>query len=368
MSVGRDGSNSTQGANDTPEHREASAAVLRRSLSNEGVQVDFAADEQDAVLLRHVSGGDLDGDFDDDEDQLTSDTSPVHGGVREAFLFYGAKFALTGTSAMLAESATFPIEQIKVRQQLSTTSGSGFLSTAAHAVKSEGIQGLYKGLAPAVLRHVPYTGSRILLYDKLRGVFIQEDGSAPFVSKLFVGFTSGAVGQTIAVPTDLVKIRLIGDAQKAESQRRYKGLLDAFRKIPREEGGILALWSGSSPAILRAALVNLGELATYDAAKRNWLATGLVEDDFRCHVLSAAASGLVASFVSCPADVVKSRIMNNSKAYNGILDCAVRTVKAEGTLAMWKGFFPTWARLAPWQAVFWVSYEQLLRLSGMGSF
>ncbi|GBG27084.1 Mitochondrial dicarboxylate carrier [Hondaea fermentalgiana] len=334
-----------------PEDAAALRAVLRRTLSNEGVQVDFRKDDHDLALRRHLSSAPEYGDDDDDDDGHSlggahGEGDQVAGGaVQASAMYYATKFALTGTSAMMAETATFPIEQIKVRQQLFTgATRASFFGTALTVARTEGVLGLYQGLAPAVLRHVPYTGSRILLYDSLRKVFINEDGSAPFVSKLLVGFTSGAVGQTIAVPTDLVKIRLIGDARKPVNERRYKGLIDAFVKIPREEGGIMALWSGSSPAILRAALVNLGELATYDVAKRNWLATGLVEDDIRCHVLSAAASGLVASIVSCPADVVKSRIMNNSGAYRGILDCAVQT------------------------AVFWVTYEQLLQLGGMESF
>ncbi|VDQ16114.1 unnamed protein product [Trichobilharzia regenti] len=37
------------------------------------------------------------------------------------------------------------------------------------------------------------------------------------------------------------------------------------------EGGILGLWRGGLPNVQRAALVNMGELTTYDTAKR-WFA------------------------------------------------------------------------------------------------
>jgi solute carrier family 25 uncoupling protein 27 len=54
--------------------------------------------------------------------------------------------------------------------------------------------------------------------------------------------------------------------------------------------------------------------------------------------------------------------------YRNSLDCLTKTVKAEGAMALWKGFFPTWTRLGPWQFVFWVSYEQFRRLTGLSSF
>lgn len=61
-------------------------------------------------------------------------------------------------------------------------------------------------------------------------------------------------------------------------------------------------------------LLSPRELATYDAAKRAVLSSGLAGDDLWGHLLSSVASGLVASLVSTPADVVKTRLMNQDPA------------------------------------------------------
>lgn len=81
-------------------------------------------------------------------------------------------------------------------------------------------------------------------------------------------------------------------------------------------------------------------------------------------------SGLSATTLSCPADVVKTRMMNQGGhvKYKSSYDCLVKTVKIEGLRALWKGFFPTWARLGPWQFVFWVSYERIRLIAGLTSF
>ena len=45
-----------------------------------------------------------------------------------------------------------------------------------------------------------------------------------------------------------------------------------------------------------------------------------------------------------------------------------QTLRAEGWRGLYAGFLPTWARLAPWQLTFWVTYEQLRMWSGLSSF
>jgi solute carrier family 25 uncoupling protein 27 len=181
--------------------------------------------------------------------------------------------------------------------------------------------------------------------------------------------------QVIASPADLVKVRMQADGRlvKLGHMPRYTGMVDAFRKIVEAEG-ITGLWRGVGPNAQRAFLVNMGELACYDQAKQWVIGNGISGDNIGTHTLASVISGLSATILSCPADVVKTRMMNQAldsgvaSSYRNSLDCLSKTVKAEGILALWKGFFPTWARLGPWQFVFWVSYEQLRLLSGLSSF
>merc|ERR1712151_1265920 len=124
---------------------------------------------------------------------------------------------------------------------------------------------------------------------------------------------------------------------------RYTGLFDAFAKIKAAEG-MGGFYAGCAPAIQRAALVNLGDLTTYDSAKKAIVVyTG---DNLLCHLCSAICSGFVASLCSTPADVAKSRIMSQSALpdgtmpYNGTFDCWRKVVANEGPLALYKGFIP----------------------------
>uniref|UniRef100_A0A7N0UJD8 Uncoupling protein 3 n=1 Tax=Kalanchoe fedtschenkoi TaxID=63787 RepID=A0A7N0UJD8_KALFE len=281
------------------------------------------------------------------------------------------KLTLTSLSAMAAETTTFPIDLTKTRLQLHGESNPAARPTNAFrvvsgVVRGEGVLGLYKGLSPAILRHLMYTPIRIVGYEQLRNAVAGENRSLSLPEKAAVGGFSGMIGQVVASPADLVKVRMQADGRSGH--QRYSGVADALTKIVRAEG-VGGLWRGVVPNMQRAFLVNMGELACYDHAKRFVINNGITDDNVYGHTLASFMSGLAATTLSCPADVVKTRMMNQSEVcYRNSLDCLVKTVRVEGVKALWKGFLPTWARLGPWQFVFWVSYEKLRSFAGISSF
>lgn len=92
------------------------------------------------------------------------------------------------------------------------------------------VGGLYAGLAPAVLRHLPYTGIRVLAFEQLRSLAQRHWASAttptaagqqdaaqaqalPLPVRLAIGLTAGGVAQFVAVPADLIKVRMQADGR-----------------------------------------------------------------------------------------------------------------------------------------------------------
>jgi len=300
------------------------------------------------------------------------------------------KYILTVNAAIVSEILTFPLDITKTRLQLQNELNinqvlktqiqyRGTVRTALGILREEGISGIYAGLPPALLRHVVYSGIRIGLYEQIKDIVKGDSDHFSLWKKIVAGAASGAIGQLIASPTDLVKVRLQAQRRNMlqtkllgkEPVVKYTGTFHAFSTIYKEEG-FVKLWRGVAPNVYRAALVNLGELATYDQSKE-WLVKSnlLGGDNLISQSFAGLASGLAATITSCPADVVKTRMMNQAadqKLYINSLDCLIKSVKAEGVLALYKGFFPTWARLGPWQLCFWITYEQLRVLTGMKAF
>ena len=93
-----------------------------------------------------------------------------------------------------------------------------------------------------------------------------------------------------------------------------------------------------------------------------------MEDSTKLHVISSIMSGFCSSLLCTPADVIKSRMMQYDSQYTNIVDCISQIIRKEGYISLYKGFFPIWFRLAPWQLTFWVSYEKSRKILDIDSF
>lgn len=109
------------------------------------------------------------------------------------------KILLTSLSAMVAETATFPIDLTKTRLQLHGESKPVSSTTAfrvvAEILRQQGLLGLYQGLPAAIIRHLFYTPIRIVLYENLRNKVASSDGSLSLSTKALVGGVSGVIAQ-----------------------------------------------------------------------------------------------------------------------------------------------------------------------------
>jgi len=81
------------------------------------------------------------------------------------------------------------------------------------------------------------------------------------------GITSGVLGCLVGNPADLCLIRIQSDTQLPVAQRRnYTGFFNAIGRIVKEEG-VLALWRGSLPTVVRGTTITVVMLATFDEVK-----------------------------------------------------------------------------------------------------
>lgn len=69
-------------------------------------------------------------------------------------------------------------------------------------------------------------------------------------------------------------------------------------------------------------------------------------------ILTGASAGATEAFVVVPFELVKIRMQDRASAgkYTGIVDCVVKTVKAEGPLALYNGLESTLWRHMLWNA------------------
>ena len=249
-------------------------------------------------------------------------------------------------SACVAETVTYPIDYVKTRIQVHKSKIS-FMNIFNNAIKEKNV---YDGLKPSLMRHCVYTLLRINIYEK----FNKKDLS--ITNKYLLAGFSGGCSQFIASPFDLLKVQYITNKNKQNIK------INHMIKNIYKDNGFIGLWRGATPNISRAILVNFGELATYDTTKQFIKKNFNISENMLLYAFSSLTSSYVSSLCCNPADVIKSRMMENKSIYKNIPDCIYKTYKNEGILAFYKGFFPLWLRLAPWQFTFWMTYENLKHL------
>jgi len=279
-------------------------------------------------------------------------------------------FVHGGISGMLATCVVQPIDLIKTRMQLSGEGGGQKQhKTALHAAyniaKTEGIRGMYRGLTAGLLRQATYTTTRLGVYQSLEEKYKQTYGVNPqFLGKALLGCSAGGIGAVVGTPAEVALIRMTSDGRLPPEQRRgYKNVIDALLRISREEG-VLTMWRGVQPTVIRAMVLNTAQLAGYSQAKESLIKSGYFKEGMKLHFVASCIAGFFSTAVSIPVDITKTRLQTMKPVdgvypYKGTIDCAMKVVQKEGPLALWKGFMPYFMRLAPHTIITFVILEQL---------
>jgi len=282
----------------------------------------------------------------------------------------GLRFIFGTISAVSATFFTHPIDVVKYKLQVSGRKGlrayNGTIDAARGMMKDEGVMGFYRGLTASMMRQVSYGSTRLGMYSSLMEKYTAKDGTPPpLYQKLVFSMSAGGIGAIVGNPFDLALVRMAADSSLPAAERRnYTGVFDAVARIIKTEG-FQALWTGSSPTVTRCIILNAAQLTTYSQAKEELLRTPYFEDNILLHFSASMISGFVATAASLPFDVAKTRLQNaKSGEYSGMVDCLVQTAKQEGPLSLWKGFTPSYLRLAPQTVLVFVFLEQLTQIFG----
>ena len=226
-----------------------------------------------------------------------------------------------------------------------------------HGVKvilsNEGPRGLLRGINCAYVYQMTLNGCRLGFYEPLRAGVTKAIYHDPTVQSfginIFSGAASGILGAAAGSPFFLVKTRLQSYSPflPVGTQHNYTGALDGMRKIYANEG-IKGLYRGVGPAMVRTGFGSSVQLPTYFFAKRRLVKHFGMEEGMPLHIASSTASGFVVCCVMHPPDTIMSRMYNQTgNLYSSALDCLYRTVKTEGIMAMYKGYFAHLARILP---------------------
>ena len=301
-------------------------------------------------------------------------TSSVRGGSDRG-ISTPARFACSAAAAVTATCMVHPLDVIRVRLQVDTgkvaaaAAGANakkaqtMLSTAALIWRTGGLGGMYAGIQAGIARQLTYGMPRMAFFT-MGMDWLSKGGeqTVTFAQKMLLGSMAGGVAASLGVPTEVSLVRMAADARIPDPamRRNYGGIVDAIARIAREEG-VGSLWTGTMTTVGRAMLLNAGQLAVYSEAKtRVNKYTGM--EGLRLQFVSAFIGATAAVALSCPADVLKSRIQNAAVGEaTGLMAVAGNLVKTEGVFAFWKGSAPMIIKLAPHSVISFIVLDNLTK-------
>mmetsp|Transcript_15010 Transcript_15010/g.19638 ORF Transcript_15010/g.19638 Transcript_15010/m.19638 type:complete len:360 (-) Transcript_15010:44-1123(-) len=311
------------------------------------------------------------------------------------------------------EGASSPNKIDSTKTKFSTNKRIGAMHVARGILKFEGIQGLYVGWTPAVIGSAVSWGGYFYVYESFKKSWLQmkrdralskQQSTPELLPKANVSLNSfdyfllscsaGGVMVCITNPIWLLKTRMQLQMKKASEQhnvRPYRNVRDAFMTIVRQEGP-LALYKGTGAAFLLTSNGGI-QFTVYeylkeifhiqrasfkrDNARSDETVSNTTsvrerfEKSFGYMVIGAVAK-IIASTVTYPLQVAKSRIQQRAEAleftpdgnvrvvnrhYGGLKETFQRIARSEGVSGLFKGCLPNAIRVAPSAAVTFVVYE-----------
>lgn len=220
-----------------------------------------------------------------------------------------------GTGGTCGDMLMHSLDTVKTRQQGDphvppkyTSMGSSY----ATIFRQEGFfRGLYGGVTPAFWGSFPGTVIFFGVYEFTKRRII-DAGISPHIGYLTGGFMADFAASIIYVPSEVLKTRLQLQGRFNNphfySGYNYRSTTDALRTIVRQEG-FSALFYGYKATIFRDLPFSALQFAFYEQYHKwaiDWMGTRDI--GLGLEILTAATAGGMAGVMTCPMDVVKTRV------------------------------------------------------------
>ncbi|MCO5564993.1 hypothetical protein L7F22_018663 [Adiantum nelumboides] len=286
------------------------------------------------------------------------DTDNIHDGLGFA------QYMLAGSVAgMVEHTAMFPVDTLKTRMQMARGScgsvHSSVAKTFSSIIRAEGLVGLYRGIGAMALGACPAHAVYFSVYELCKERFGGNEAGHHPLAHAAAGVVATIASDAVFTPMDVVKQRL------QLPGKSYKGVVDCIQSIMRSEG-LKAFYASYRTTVVMNAPYTATHFATYEAVKASlkeiWPERSNEENLFM-HLTAGGAAGALASIITTPLDVVKTRLqcqgVNGAERYgtSSIWEVIRTITKNEGPRALLRGMKPRVLFYTPAAAICWSTYE-----------
>ena len=273
-------------------------------------------------------------------------------------------FISGGFGGICAVLVGHPFDLIKTRLQTAPPGTySGSIDVTMKTIRADGVKGLYRGMGPPLIGVTPIFALSFFSYDLGKKLVYaatpnRTNSTLSLAELSAAGFFSAIPTVLVAGPAERIKVLLQLQGQSS-SGPKYNGPVDVVRQLYKE-GGLRSIFKGTGGTLARDGPGSAAYFAAYEIAKRSLTPAGSDPNDLNIvtTITAGGLAGMANWALAIPPDVVKSRYQGAPEGtYKIFMDCARKTVMADGVGALFKGFGPAMARAFPANAAVFVGVE-----------
>ncbi|KAJ1967957.1 ADP/ATP carrier protein [Dispira parvispora] len=192
------------------------------------------------------------------------------------------------------------------------------------------------------------------------------DQVVAFGKDLLAGGVSAGVSKTVVAPIERVKLLLQVQASSTQiaKEKQYKGIMDAFRRIPAEQG-FGSLWRGNMSNVIRyfpTQALNFAFKDKYKAIFQRYDPKTDFWKFFAGNLASGGAAGATSLLFVYPLDFARTRMAvdigtGGNRQFTGLGHCISTIYKADGFKGLYQGFGVSVAGIIVYRAAYFGGFD-----------
>lgn len=247
-----------------------------------------------------------------------------------------------------------PQTYINSRQNVSLS----MINVMSSILQENQLKGLWKGMTPSLVRCIPGVGLYFCTLEFFKRKFFPKN-KPNAIESVILGAASRTFSGTLLIPVTVIKTRFESGVY------RYPNVSSALKEIYRKEG-FRGMTCGILPTLFRDAPFSGLYLMFYTQTKQ-LVPYDLLNSPYSSpvHFTCGITAGIMASIVTQPADVIKTKMQLYPDKFRGVLSAVTYIHSKYGVQGYFIGMVPRMLRRTLMAAMAWTVYERLSRSLGL---
>lgn len=269
-----------------------------------------------------------------------------------------------GIAGAVSRTCTAPLDRAKVFLQVHGSKATCIRSCMRNFIHEGGVLSLWRGNGINVLKIAPETALKFMAYEQAKKLIRSSNSNKELsiVERFIAGSIAGGFSQSVIYPLEVLKTRLA-----LRKTGDYKGILDAAKKIYRNEG-LRSFYRGYVPNMCGIIPYAGIDLAIYETLKNAYIRKHSDNYHMPSPLLLLACgtcSSTCGQVCSYPLALVRTKLQATAHNRHTMTSLFKDILRHEGFQGLYRGITLNLLKVAPAVSISYIVYEHCRQSLGV---